>query len=101
MPLQYFTEKDPQTGRYYHTNYIVHPYYVKPTFLSRWGLQAWLTWALGGILPGGPGGEKYLPGGYRFEEVGPEKKKPFGKADLRVWEQQVDRSMNVGCPFAI
>lgn len=79
----------------------MHPYYVKPTFGSRWGLQAWITWALGGVVPGGKGGEKFSPQGYHIAEVGPAKKKPFGKDELKVWETRVEKSRPLGCPFAI
>ncbi|KAG5918544.1 hypothetical protein E4U42_006813 [Claviceps africana] len=95
-----FSDMDPATGRYYHFEYLIHPYYVRPTFGSRWGPQAWLTWALGGIVPGGRDGSRYMPGGYRFEEVGPNNRRPFGKEKLEEWEGQVERTLPVGCPFA-
>ncbi|KAK2608705.1 hypothetical protein QQS21_002694 [Conoideocrella luteorostrata] len=100
-PKTEFSEKDPKTGRYYHKEYLVHPYYVKPTLGSRWGLQAWLIWALGGTLPGGSDGKKYSPEGYLFADVGPEKKKPFGMEELKEWEYKVEKTMPLGCPFAV
>ncbi|KAG5996472.1 hypothetical protein E4U54_002564 [Claviceps lovelessii] len=96
-----FSDKDPKTGRYYHYEYLVHPYYVRPTFGNRWGPQAWLTWALGGTVPGGRDGSKYHPEGYHFEEVGPEKKTPLDKEKLSEWEGQVERTIPMGCPFAL
>ena len=101
FPLEEFSKKDPKTGRYNHNNYQVHPYYVKPTFWNRWGAMAWVTWMLGGILPGGKGGEKYYPQGYVMSEVGPERKRGVGKEDLQMWEEKIQRSRPSGCPFAI
>lgn len=58
--------KDGKSGRHRHLNYMVHPYYGKPTLRSRWGVQAWLTWALGEVVPDGKGGDKYIPEGHLF-----------------------------------
>ncbi|KAG6041917.1 hypothetical protein E4U41_000406 [Claviceps citrina] len=100
-PRVEFSDRDPQTGRYHHNDYLLDPYYVKPTLASRWGPLAWLTWALGGTVPGGRDGHRFRPGGYHFDEVGPEKKgKRFGREELEEWEGRVERAMPVGCPFA-
>lgn len=96
-----FSNKDPQTGRYNHNNYLVHPYYVKPTFRNRWGPIAWMTWALGGIVPGGKGGEKYHPKGYRFDEVGPEKRRGVGRKEMDEFEEKIKSVRHMGCPFAV
>ncbi|BCS21735.1 uncharacterized protein APUU_22167A [Aspergillus puulaauensis] len=96
-----FSNKDPKTGRYNHNNYLVHPYYVKPTFSNRWGPIAWMTWALGGIVPGGKGGEKYHPEGYRFDEVGPEKRRGVGRKEMDGFEEKIKSVRHMGCPFAV
>ncbi|OBT64848.1 hypothetical protein VE03_06445 [Pseudogymnoascus sp. 23342-1-I1] len=101
FPLVEFSKKDPKTGRYHHNNYQVHPYYVKPTFLNRWGATAWVTWMLGGILPGGKDGEKYYPQGYVMNEVGPDRKRGVGKEALEIWEEKIQHSRPSGCPFAM
>ncbi|KAF5133370.1 Mycophenolic acid synthesis protein B [Metarhizium anisopliae] len=88
-----FTKKDGKSGRHHHLDYMVHPYYGMPTLRSRWGVQAWLTWALGGNVPGGKGGDK--------SEVGADKKQAFGKDEFGVWERKVEGSMPLGRPFAI
>ncbi|KAG5941358.1 hypothetical protein E4U53_007420 [Claviceps sorghi] len=88
-----FSDTDPRTGRYYHYEYLVHPYYVRPTLGNRWGPQAWLTWALGGIVPGGGDGSRYMPAGYRFEEVGPDSRTPFGKEKLEEWQGKVEKTI--------
>ncbi|KAI9764604.1 MAG: hypothetical protein M1840_008334 [Geoglossum simile] len=61
---------DPKTGRFSAVRYRAHPWYIKPTFWARWGVRAWWTWAVGGVVPG-DGGERYFPEGYLVEEVGP------------------------------
>ncbi|KHN98023.1 uncharacterized protein MAM_04412 [Metarhizium album ARSEF 1941] len=100
-PRRSFSEKDPKSGRYHRLQYLVHPYYVEPTVRSRWGVSAWLIWALGGILPGGKGGARYVPQGYLLSDIGPDKQTPFGQDELRAWERKVEESMPLGCPFAI
>lgn len=101
FPVSEFTDKDPKTGRYYHNTYLVHPYYVKPSFINRWGPTAWITWVLGGILPGGRDGKRYHPEGYSFEEIGPDRKKGLGKNEMDVLEQKIKVARPLGCPFAI
>lgn len=99
-PVLEFSDKDPKTGRYYHNVYLVHPYYVKASFWNRWGFQAWMTWILGGTVPGGKDSAKYMPEGYRFDEIGPARKKGVGKEELEIWEKKIQKSRPVGCPFS-
>ena len=101
FPVREFSTKNPNTGRYNHNNYLVHPYYVKPSFISRWGPTAWMTWALGGIVPGGKNSEKYYPEGYEIDEVGPDKKRGAGRKEMGEFEQKVKTARPNGCPFAI
>jgi hypothetical protein len=100
FPLEEFSDKDPKTQRYYHKNYLVHPYYVKPSFINRWGATAWVTRALGGIVPGGKHGSKYHPEGYLFEELGPNRKRGIGKKEMDFFEPNIQRARPAGCPFA-
>lgn len=101
FPVNEFTEKDPKSGRYFHNSYLVHPYYMKPTFLNRWGLTAWLTWMLGGTSPGGANGDKYHPEGYTMDEVGPDSKRGVGKQELEHLAQRVQQTRPSGCPFSV
>ncbi len=96
-----FNKKDPKTGKYSHNLYIVHPYYVKPTFINRWGPTALMTRLLGGIVPGGKDGAKYHPDGYTMDEVGPNRKRGKGQEELQEIKQHVERVRPMGCPFAI
>lgn len=74
LPRPYFMrirfnsqDADPITGRFHQVRYMAHPWYVKPSFIRRWGFEAWKTRLLGGTLPGDEG-DKYIPDGYHFTE---------------------------------
>lgn len=73
----------------------MHPYYVKPALVNRMGAMAWMTWPLGGIVPGGKSGKQYHPKGYRFDEVGLDRK----GVECLGGEDPVSRP--TGCPFAM
>jgi hypothetical protein len=57
---------------------MMHPWYIKPTLLNRFGPSAWRKWLKGGILPGDEG-EKYSPQGFVTKELGPTRLKNSGK----------------------
>ncbi|KAK9327259.1 hypothetical protein V1520DRAFT_299690 [Lipomyces starkeyi] len=92
-------DPDPKTGRYHSKSYLSHPYYNKPGLLNRWGPEGWLVWALGGDVPGSRG-DRYIPQGYLFEEVGPNIMKNKGLEETRAWEEKLRVERPVGCPFA-
>ncbi|RFU30027.1 hypothetical protein B7463_g6329, partial [Scytalidium lignicola] len=91
---------DPQTGRFFYKDYQVHPFYNKPGFWNRWGPDAWLVWILGGDLPGSKG-DRYIPQGYKFEEVGPSSMKNKGMRETKAFEEKIASERPVGCPFAV
>jgi hypothetical protein len=61
---------DPQTGRRQHYRYLKEPWYVAPTFWSRWGPEAWAQWATGLLVPGDDG-KRWKPEGFLWEDLGP------------------------------
>jgi hypothetical protein len=81
------------------SNYLVHPFYNKPGFLNRWGPEAWFVRAAGGYVPGSEG-EKFIPQGYKFEEVGPRVMKNKGLDETYAWEKKLSTERPAGCPFA-
>ncbi|KAI9675794.1 MAG: hypothetical protein M1829_003219 [Trizodia sp. TS-e1964] len=91
---------DASTGCFYAQSYLKHPYYVQPTLLSRWGLESWLTRAMGGVVPGDQGAV-YAPGGYRIAEVGPPRLEGKGMEQVAEWERKLERERLGGgmCPF--
>lgn len=60
-----------------------------------------MTGVLGGIVPSGKGGEKYHLEGYRFDEVGPEKRKGAGRKEMDEFEEKIKTIRRMGCPFAV
>lgn len=96
-PKKYFSEPDPQTGRINHFDYLVSPYYNKPTFSSRWGPMALLLRLYGGKVPGEAG---TLPEGFLPTDLGPEYKMGKGMKDMEVDTARMKRSRSSGCPFA-
>lgn len=71
---------------------------VKPGFMNRWGPEAWFVHFMGGSLPSSQN-QKYLPQGYRIEEVGPNN---IAKEAVRMkeWEEKLRAERSAGCPFA-
>ncbi len=50
-------------------------------------------------MPGSKG-DLYLPGGYKFEEVGPRIMKNRGLDETRAWEEKLRAEKPAGCPFS-
>ncbi|KAK9371924.1 uncharacterized protein V1513DRAFT_453982 [Lipomyces chichibuensis] len=92
-------DPDPKTKRYHSKSYLAHPYYNKPSLLNRWGPEGWVVWAFGGDVPGSKG-DRYIPQGYLFEEVGPNIMKNKGQEETIAWEEKLRVKRPVGCPFA-
>lgn len=88
---------DKKTCRYYLPTYLAHPYYVKPTFYSRWGPAAIYSRLIGGRLPGDEG-TKYHPDGYLIPEVGPDSQRGKGKEYMDMTKERVSQAR--GCPMA-
>jgi hypothetical protein len=99
MRVRQISDKADENGRWFMTTYQAHPYYVKPGFLNRWGPEAWFVWLNGGDVPGSKG-DKYIPQGYKFEEVGPRVMKNKGMDDWKSWEEKVKAERPASCPFA-
>lgn len=72
FPTKFFSKPDPETGRMNQYSYLKEPWYVPKTIWSRWGLDALFTRLAGGKLPGDDGA-KWMPNGFIFEEIGPQK----------------------------
>ncbi|KAF7911975.1 uncharacterized protein EAE98_011732 [Botrytis deweyae] len=86
-------------GRYHSNDYLVHPYYQLPGFWNRWGPMALITRAMGGFVPDEKRGDWFTEG-YRFEEVGPDRKRGEGVDEMRGTEEKLEKERTPGCPFA-
>ncbi|KAI2473136.1 hypothetical protein F4781DRAFT_223114 [Annulohypoxylon bovei var. microspora] len=96
---QWFTdEKDISTGRYHALRYISHPWYMKPSLFSLWGLSALLTRLYGGVLPGDEG-IKYHPEGYLIAELGPAAL--VGKGGKEMNATRIELGTRRGCPMGV
>ncbi|KAI9750667.1 MAG: hypothetical protein M4579_006363 [Chaenotheca gracillima] len=92
---------DPTSGRYDFRNFTDYPWYVKPTFLRRCGLGAWMTWVLGGTLPGDQG-DKFRPQGYEIAELGPVRLEKLGKKEGVIETNRLrEKRGGGGCPFGM
>lgn len=92
------SENPDQNDRIFFRQWDAAPYYVKPTFWSRWGPIAWLTWALGRPLPGDDG-DKYYPNGYAIPDVGPKYFEGKGKQALQDTVEELKTYRTGRCPF--
>ncbi|KAI9668616.1 MAG: hypothetical protein M1831_001055 [Alyxoria varia] len=101
LRVEYISARpDPVTKRIHTTEYAGHPWYVKPTAKARWEPMAWVTWILGGKLPGDDG-NRYAPEGYLPAEVGPSGlRRHGGEAMLQTERKLVDDGFGK-CPFSI
>ena len=88
-----------QHGRFYLFDYLAHPWYVRPSFTQRWGPRAWVTRLLGYKVPGDDG-DKYVPQGYTFTEIGPQHLSGKGKGDMDKIQTRLISLDRGGCPFS-
>lgn len=95
MRVKWFTNADPQTGRFNFLRYTAHPWYIKPTLFARWGWQAWLLRLVGGAIPGD---KTYFPEGYRISELGPRVFVGKGEEEMERTRREVGERR--GCVFA-
>ena len=92
----WFTEIDGRTGRANAGQYIDRPWYVKPSFMKRWGPNALLLRLVGGVVPGD---ERYHPEGYRIHELGPTELVGKGDTEMRNTRDEL-RAKRMGCVFS-
>ncbi|KGO42352.1 hypothetical protein PEX1_000950 [Penicillium expansum] len=77
----------------------LQPWYVQPTFWSKWGLGALLVRALGGKVPGSRG-DRYQPGGYDLMTIGPDPQKEHGAEEMRSDIEVIKARGVATCPFS-
>lgn len=90
---------NPATHLYNFERKSLQPWYVQPTFWSKWGPGAFLVRAFGGKLPGSRG-DRYEPQGYNLMTIGPESQKNKGIEEM-VSDMEVIKARGVAtCPFS-
>ncbi|KAJ2902573.1 hypothetical protein MKZ38_000333 [Zalerion maritima] len=97
-PVKAFSDPDPKTGRIYHREYQVDPFYNKPTFWSRWGPTALLIKMMGGGVPSSAN-KHFFPQGYLLEEIGPVSKIGMGQEEMKEELDTLVKERTGGCPF--
>ena len=96
-PKRILPRNNPTSNRLFLLKYRMHPWYIEPTWKSRWGLSAWMNWFRGGVLPGD---SKYYPEGFLSSEVGPTVLIGKGHDEMEATKERLVRSDRAGCPFA-
>lgn len=95
--LWFSPDVDPVTGRFHAVHYIDRPWYIEPTFATRWNFVSCLLWLVGGVLSSRERPEN-RPEGYRIQDLGPNNMEGKGAEEMSVSKillaQQVQR-----CPF--
>jgi hypothetical protein len=106
LPRPYFlrvhnvSDEPTPEGRYFFAKYDALPFYVKPTFLNRWGPGAWISKLMGLPVPGDEG-DTYFPNGYKTSEVGPKFFVGKGAKEGKETVKRLEKERTSGCPFAV
>ncbi|KAH8668250.1 hypothetical protein BGZ60DRAFT_376511 [Tricladium varicosporioides] len=90
---------NPLSGLYNFNHLSLRPWYIRPTFWTRWGPVALLLRSLGGKPPG-PGGEKYHPEGYDLMTIGPQPQEGKGIEEMKTAIEYMKARGETGCPFS-
>ncbi|KAF4555139.1 Hypothetical protein D9617_3g022110 [Elsinoe fawcettii] len=96
---RWFDDEPDSEGRVHSLQYTSHPWYVKPTTGWRWGPKGLLLRLVGGSVPGDDG-ERYLPHGYKIEEVGPQRQVGKGLKEMEAEIERLGLDSKGTCPFA-
>lgn len=99
MRVKWFSDTSDEAGYFHSARYISHPWYVQPTFWSRWGPSALIGRLLGWVLPGDDG-TKYVPQGYRLAELGPDSMKMKGQESMEQDRKRLRQNVLLTCPIA-
>jgi len=94
------SDKPDEHGRYFLFDSDGAPFYVKPTFMNRWGPGAWISWLRGLPLPGDDG-DTYYPQGYFIPDVGPKAFEGKGRDYFQKTMERLEKERTGQCPFAV
>ncbi|KAL5050588.1 hypothetical protein BDW71DRAFT_194358 [Aspergillus fruticulosus] len=90
---------NPETKLYNFERKGLQPWYMRPTFWSKWGPGALLVRIFGGKTPGSRG-DRYLPQGYNLRTIGPEPQKGKGWEEMRLDIEVIKARGVATCPFS-
>ncbi len=92
-------DPNPLSGLYNFNHPRFRPWYVKPTFWTRWGPVALLLIMLGGRAPG-LGVDWYHPHGYDLQTIGPNPQEGKGLDEMGSTVAFLKARGSAGCPFS-
>lgn len=90
---------NPGTNLYNFERMGLQPWYIKPTFWSKWGPGALLAKLFGAKVPGSRG-DRYLPQGYDLMTIGPEPQRGKGLEEMRLNVEAIKARGVATCPFS-
>jgi hypothetical protein len=90
---------NPLSGLYNFHHIGFRPWYIKPTFWTRWNPTALFLRGLGGRVPGTEA-DRYHPGGYDLETIGPKPQEGKGIDEMKTTIEFMKARGEVGCPFS-
>ncbi|KAL4739855.1 hypothetical protein BDV11DRAFT_169629 [Aspergillus similis] len=90
---------NPETGLYNFERKGLQPWYMRPTFWSKWGPGAWLIRIFGGKMPGSRG-DRYLPQGYNLMTIGPQPQQGRGLEEMGLDIEVIMARGVATCPFS-
>lgn len=82
------------------SDYLAHPWYVRPTLLRRYGPGAWVSRLLGYKVPGDDG-DTYHPDGFTFAAVGPQAFRGKGGEEMAKTRARLRGAECGSCPFSV
>lgn len=90
---------NPETHLYNFERKGLQPWYIQPTFWSKWGPGALLVRIFGGRVPGSRG-DRYIPHGYDLMTIGPEPQKGKGLDTMALDIEIIKKRAVATCPFS-
>ncbi|OAX82289.1 hypothetical protein ACJ72_03358 [Emergomyces africanus] len=97
MRYQRITPGTSAETRHFFVDWEGAPFYVKPTFMRRWGLRGWFTWLRGMPLPGDD--PNHCPNGYYIPDVGPKNFEGKGHDQFIKTRERLQKERTGQCPF--
>ncbi|KAJ5568977.1 hypothetical protein N7450_011463 [Penicillium hetheringtonii] len=90
---------NPEPNLYNFEEKGLQPWYIKPTFWSKWGPGSFIVRVFGGKVPGSRG-DRYQPRGYDLMTIGPDPQKGRGMEEMKSDIEEIRARSIATCPFS-